>query len=189
MHAQATHCLVQVPAWRSVPYRAHRRHRWPDHETAHRFITSEQALFNFGRTGMCPAFGAFGCRRPTAKEQNCEANDRVLGHFLVPDVEPIGLYQSIRSRAAVRRRRPTRRGCWSGDRGCCWRWTRGRTRRCNRRCHRCYWRRRDHATPVRLLLWIPRLLRIPRLLWIPGLLWISQLLRLSRLRLLSIGSG
>jgi hypothetical protein len=47
----------------------------------------------------------------------------------------------------------------------------------------------DHATPVRLLLWIPRLLRIPRLLWIPGLLWISQLLRLSRLRLLSIGSG
>src|ERR1700746_2066433 len=86
MHAQATHCLVQVPAWRSVPYRAHRRHRWPDHETAHRFITSEQALFNFGRTGMCPAFGAFGCRRPTAKEQNCEANDRVLGHFLGPDV-------------------------------------------------------------------------------------------------------
>jgi hypothetical protein len=183
MHAQATHCLVQVPAWRSVSYRAHRRHHWPDHETAHRLITSEQVLFNFGRSGMCPAFGAFGCRRSTTKEQNCEANDPVLGHFLSPGIEPIGLYQSLRSGAAVRRRRPSWRWRRSGDRGCCWRRTRGRTRRCNRRCHRCYWRRRDNATTVRLLLWIPRLLRIP------GLLWISQLLRLSRLRLLSISSG
>ena len=40
---QATHCLVQVPAWRSVSYRAHRRHRWPDHETAHRLITPQQS--------------------------------------------------------------------------------------------------------------------------------------------------
>jgi hypothetical protein len=60
---------------------------------------------------------------------------------------------------------PTWRRCRSGDRGGCWRRTRGRTRR----CYQCRWRRCDNpAITVRLLLWIPWL-RIPRLL---RLLWL-----------------
>jgi hypothetical protein len=37
---------------------------------------------------------------PTGKERSCEAKDCVLGDFLEPDFEPVGLYQSLRSRTA-----------------------------------------------------------------------------------------
>ena len=69
---------------------------------------------------------------------------------------------------------PTWRRCRSGDRGCCWRRTRGRPWCRNRWCHRCYWRCCDHTAAVR------QLLLVSRLLWIPRLLLVSEPLRLLR---------